>query len=94
MKVKVKFFTSLREITGKKEEEIQSPRTIRVKELLASLSEKYGREFTDYLYDERGKVRTYIQILVNGRGINVLQGFETELEEGDTIAIFPPVGGG
>jgi molybdopterin synthase sulfur carrier subunit len=94
MKVRVKFFTSLREITGKKEEEIQSPRTIRVKELLASLSEKYGREFTDYLYDERGKVRTYIQILVNGRGINVLQGFETELEEGDTIAIFPPVGGG
>jgi molybdopterin synthase sulfur carrier subunit len=94
MKVKVKFFTSLREITGKKEDEIQSPRTIRVKELLASLSEKYGREFTDYLYDERGKVRTYIQILVNGRGINVLQGFETNLKEGDTIAIFPPVGGG
>jgi molybdopterin synthase sulfur carrier subunit len=94
MKVKVKFFTSLREITGKKEDEIQSPRTILVKELLASLSEKYGREFTDYLYDERGKVRTYIQILVNGRGINVLQGFETKLKEGDTIAIFPPVGGG
>lgn len=94
MKVKVKFFTSLREITGKKEEEIQLPRTIRVKELLVSLSEKYGKEFTDYLYDERGKVQTYIQILVNGRGINVLQGFETELKEGDTIAIFPPVGGG
>lgn len=94
MKVKVKFFTSLREITGKKEDEIQSPRTIRVKELLDSLSKKYGREFTDYLYDEKGKVRTYIQILVNGRGINVLQGFETKLKEGDTIAIFPPVGGG
>jgi molybdopterin synthase sulfur carrier subunit len=94
MKVKVKFFTSLREITGKKEDEIQSPRTIRVKELLNSLSKKYGREFTDYLYDKRGKVRTYIQILVNGRGINVLQGFETKLKEGDTIAIFPPVGGG
>ncbi len=94
MKVKVKFFTSLREITGKKEDEIQSPRTIRVKELLDSLSKKYGRKFTDYLYDEKGKVRTYIQILVNGRGINVLQGFETKLKEGDTIAIFPPVGGG
>ena len=94
MKVKVKFFTSLREITGKKEDEIQSPRTIRVKELLDSLSKKYGREFNDYLYDEKGKVRTYIQILVNGRGIKVLQGFETKLKEGDTIAIFPPVGGG
>lgn len=94
MKVKVKFFTSLREITGKKEDEIQSPITIRVNDLLASLSEKYGREFTEYLYDERGKVRTYIQILVNGRSINVLEGFETKLREGDSIAIFPPVGGG
>ena len=94
MKIKVKFFTSLREITGKKEDEIQSSSIITVEELLAHLSKKYGREFTEYLYDEKGKVRTYIQILINGRGIKVLQGFETKLKEGDTVAIFPPVGGG
>jgi len=94
MKIKVKFFTSLREITGKKEDEIQSPSIITVEELLTHLSKKYGREFTEYLYDEKGKVRTYIQILINGRGINALQGFETKLKEGDTVAIFPPVGGG
>ncbi|MDH5419483.1 MAG: MoaD/ThiS family protein, partial [Candidatus Bathyarchaeota archaeon] len=34
------------------------------------------------------------QILINGRGIKALQGFETKLKEGDTVAIFPPVGGG
>jgi len=61
---------------------------------LAHLSKKYGREFIEYLYDEKGNVRKYIQILINGRGINVLQGFETKLKEGDTVAIFPPVGGG
>jgi len=94
MKVKVKFFTSLREITGKKEDEIQSSSVITVEELLAHLSKKYGREFIEYLYDEKGNVRKYIQILINGRGINVLQGFETKLKEGDTVAIFPPVGGG
>ena len=94
MKIKVKFFTSLREITGKKEDEVQSSNIITVEELLAHLSKKYGREFTEYLYDEKEKVRTYIQILINGRGIKVLQGFETKLKEGDTVAIFPPVGGG
>ncbi|MBE0512424.1 MAG: MoaD/ThiS family protein [Candidatus Bathyarchaeota archaeon] len=94
MKIKVRFFTSLREITGKKEDEIQSPSIFTVEELLAHLSKKYGREFTEYLYDEKGKVRTYIQILINGRGIKALQGFETKLKEGDTVAIFPPVGGG
>ena len=94
MKIKVKFFTSLREITGKKEDEIQSPNVITVEELLAHLSKKYGREFTEYLYDKKGKVQKYIQILINGRGIKVFQGFETKLKQGDTVAIFPPVGGG
>ena len=94
MKIKVRFFTSLREITGKKEDEIQSPNIITVEELLAHLSKKYGKYFTEYLYDKKGKVQTYIQVLINGRGIKVFQGFETKLKEGDTVAIFPPVGGG
>jgi len=94
MKIRVKFFTTLREITGKKEDEIQPSSIITVKELLTQLSKKYGKQFMDYLYDERGNVRTYIQILINGRGINALQGLETKLKEGDTVAIFPPVGGG
>jgi len=94
MKITVKFFTSLREITGKKEDEIQSPSIITIEELLAHLSKKYGKEFTEYIFDEKGKVRTYIQILINGRSMNVLQRFETKLKEGDTVAIFPPVGGG
>jgi len=94
MKVQVKFFTTLREITGKKEEEVESSSTITVKELLTQLSKKYGREFTNYVYDEKGDVRTHIQILINGRGIDVFQGLETKLREGDTVAIFPPVGGG
>jgi len=94
VKIRVKFFTTLREITGKKEEEVESSSNITVKELLTQLSKKYGTEFTDYIYDERGNVRTHIQILINGRGINVFQGLETKLKEGDAIAIFPPVGGG
>jgi molybdopterin converting factor small subunit len=39
-------------------------------------------------------VQKYIQILINGTGIKALQGFKTKLKEGDTVAIFPPVGGG
>jgi len=94
MKVQVKFFTTLREITGKKDEEVESSRTITVKELFTKLSKKYGTEFTDYVYDKKGDVRTYIQILINGRDIDIFQGLKTKLKEGDTVAIFPPVGGG
>jgi len=94
MKVQVKFFTILREITGKKEEEVESSSAITVKELLTRLSKKYGVEFTDYVYNEKGGMRTRIHILINGRGIDEFQGLETKLKEGDTVAIFPPVGGG
>lgn len=94
MKVEVKFFTSLREITGKKADEIQLQNVITVEELLNLLSEKYGKKFREYIYNKKGKVQDFLSFLVNGRNINVLQGFDTELKQGDTIAIIPPVGGG
>jgi sulfur-carrier protein len=94
MNVEVKFFTSLREITGKKVDEIQLQNVITVEEMLTLLSEKYGEKFREYVYDKKGKVHGFLSFLVNGRNINVLQGFDTELKQGDVIAVVPPVGGG
>jgi len=94
MKVTVKFFTELRELTGKKEEEIELPNAITVADLLNLLSKRHGRGFTNYVYDERVRVRGHLQFLINGKSIITLQGFETKLKEGDNFAIIPPVGGG
>jgi molybdopterin synthase sulfur carrier subunit len=94
MKVEVKFFTSLREITGRKLEEVQFQGVLTVGELLTQLSVKYSKKFREYIYDKKGEIHGHLSILVNGKSINVLQGLDTELKEGDTIAILPPVGGG
>jgi len=94
MKVEGKFFTSLREITGKKIDEIQLQSVITVEELLTLLSEKYGKKFREYIYNKKGKVHGFLSFLVNGKNINVLQGFDTKLKQDDIIAILPPVGGG
>ena len=94
MKVTVKFFTALREITQKREEEMELPSTTTVEELLEILSKKYGRRFTDYVYDENKNVRSHLQFLVNGRNTTIPQGFKAKLVEGDKVAIIPPVGGG
>lgn len=94
MKVTVKFFTTLREITGKREEEIKSTKNLTVGGLLQELSKRYGGRFVNYVYDETGKARSYLQFLVNGRSITTIQGFKTKLKEGDRVAIIPPVGGG
>ncbi|MEM2122735.1 MAG: ubiquitin-like small modifier protein 1 [Candidatus Bathyarchaeia archaeon] len=95
MKIKVKFFASLREITGNKEEDIEVPENTTVEGLIEILSSKYGREFSDYIYDERtGKPRDHLQFLIDGRSASTLQGLKTKLRDECNFAIIPPVGGG
>jgi len=94
MKVTIKFFTSLREITGNKMVNLESKNIISVEQLISLLFEKYGQEFRDYVYNQEGKVQDFLSFLVNGKNINNLEGFNTILKDGDIIAILPPVGGG
>jgi molybdopterin synthase sulfur carrier subunit len=94
MKVTLKFFTTLREIVGKPQEQIELFDAATVDELLQQLGEKHGEKFTRYLYDEKGTVRGHLSILINGKSITTPQGLKTKLEENDVIAILPPVGGG
>jgi len=94
IRVKVKFFTTLREIVDKKEEQIELSRSVTVEAFLRQLSKKYGKDFEDYIYDELGNIRGHLQFLINGKSITALQGLKTKLKENDQIAILPPVGGG
>jgi molybdopterin synthase sulfur carrier subunit len=90
-KVQVKYFTMLREMIGKREEEMEA-KTIR--DLLDSLISKYGKEFQKEIYNDNEKIRGYYNILVNGHGIGLLENLDTKLEDGYVVSILPPVGGG
>jgi len=94
MKVTVKFFTTLREIVGKPQEQIELSEAVTVNELLRQLGEKYGEKFTHYVYDEKGMVRGHLHFLINGKSITIQKGLKTKLKENDILAILPPVGGG
>ena len=94
MKVEVRFFTSLREITGYKVNKILLQNSITIEELLILLSEKHGKNFRQYIYNKKGEVQGFLSFLVNGKNINIMEGFDTKLKEDDVVAILPPVGGG
>jgi len=93
----VRFFTSLREITGKREEtlEFSDKKTVTVDTVLERLAKRYGRDFVEYVFDSKtGEVKGFLQFLVNGRSASTINGLNTVLENGDVLAIIPPVGGG
>lgn len=90
----MRFFTTLREITGKKEESVEFSKPANVESLLKQLSKKYGKDFDDYVFDELGNVRGHLQFLLNGQSVTTLKGLKTRLKDGDKLAVLPPVGGG
>ncbi len=97
MEVKVRFFTSLREIVNKKEETLTfaNDEKITVDSVLKTLAQKYGKPFIEYVYNGKiGQTKNFLQFLVNGTSTSTLNETETELKDGDVLAILPPVGGG
>ncbi|MGD6809535.1 MAG: MoaD/ThiS family protein [Candidatus Bathyarchaeia archaeon] len=96
VQVSIRYFTVLRELTGKKEEKLIFPENQKttINAVLKMLSEKYNKSFIDYVFDPDGQVKGFLQFLINGTSATTLQGLETTLQEGDVLAILPPIGGG
>jgi MoaD family protein len=97
LQISVRFFTTLREITGKKEETLKfkGDQPVTISLVLSVLAKRYGKGFVEYAFDRKGgQVRSFLQFLVNGRSASTFGGLETKLTDGDVLAIIPPVGGG
>ena len=95
MKVRVRYFAALREITGKREEQVELQPDSTMRDLFNSLVELHGTRFKEYVLEEKtGSPRTHLIFLINGTSINSLQGLETRLNDDSVISMMPPVGGG
>ncbi|MCJ7505910.1 MoaD/ThiS family protein [Candidatus Bathyarchaeota archaeon] len=95
MRVNVKYFATLREVIGIREEQIELQENSTTRDLLGRLAERHGPRFK-YLVTEMttGVLRADMLFLVDGTSMNDLQELETRLTDGCTVAFVPAVGGG
>lgn len=64
-----------------------------IKELIENLEKKFPG-IKERICDEKGKVRRFINIYVNGEDVRFLQQDETPLKDGDEVSIIPAIAGG
>jgi sulfur-carrier protein adenylyltransferase/sulfurtransferase len=64
-----------------------------VGELLADLTRRHAGLKT-HLYNEQGKLRSFVNVYINDEDIRYLQKEQTPVNAGDTISIIPSVAGG
>lgn len=93
MKITFRTFAAFGEAVGAREMALELPRGATIGELLESLCNTHPA-LRGHLFDGAGQIKPYILILKNGRSASSLRQLDTVIDEGDVIAVFPPVGGG
>jgi len=91
--MRVKIFATLRPLVGAKEVEVDVKAGYTVRSVLEKLTAEYPA-LRKRVLDDDGNLQSSITVLVNGRSIKFLAGLNSTIQEGDQLALFPPVGGG
>ncbi len=88
IRVKIRIFDlNLRSLTGESEINLDTEAST-MGELISELDKRYGGSVSAEI------LKRELVILLNGRNINVLDGFKTKIADGDEIVITPLFAGG
>lgn len=92
MTIKIRFFARFRELLGT---DILVPRTAEmtldgvIKEVARRNQEGY-----DTIFNAGGSFHEFVILMRNGKRIEIADAEKTVVDDGDEIAVFPPVAGG
>ncbi|WP_101294304.1 ubiquitin-like small modifier protein 1 [Halegenticoccus soli] len=92
MKLQLRFFATFREAVGSKTIEREYGEGATVGDVLAALEDEFDGLEGNLLED--GGLKPQINVLKNGREVLHIDGVDTDLTDGDTLSVFPPVAGG
>ena len=87
VKLTVKFMSIARQRAGLGSVEFMSSGS-KLRDVLKEIVDSY--HIADIILTEDGEVRPWARVLVNGRAYEFLRGLNTELHDGDTLAVIYP----
>jgi molybdopterin synthase sulfur carrier subunit len=90
--IQVEFHATIQKVFGEKSTRVTQSSPLTVRRLLDVVCTSNERH--EKIFDDSGQLRSDVTIFRNGRNIVFLEGLNTELNNGDKIALFPPVTGG
>lgn len=88
---KVRIPTPLRKLTGGAEEVVASGDTVAA--VVADLETRHPG-LKEKICDDRGQVRRFVNIYVNGDDIRFLSNLESPVKDADEVSIVPAIAGG
>ena len=91
MQIKAKFFAYFRDLFQGREREVVLLEGATVGDALAVLCDTPERRREVFAGDE---LKPHLVVMVNGVQVQSLRGLATPLAPGDTLAVFPILGGG
>jgi molybdopterin synthase sulfur carrier subunit len=91
--VKVQFYATLRPIVGGKTIELPLHGGVNAGTLLHGVCADYPA-LNRFVWAADGRLSELVKVFVDGREIRHLQALDTQIPEGATVDIFPPVAGG
>lgn len=91
MSVTVRIPTALRQYAAQESRAAVDARTVH--DALAALVARHPA-LQPHLYDEAGRLRSYVNVYLGERDVRELQGGATPVAPGDTLLIVPSVAGG
>jgi len=91
MRIKAKFFAYFRDLFGGREKDVDLGDGRTVRDALDLICDSPG--LRGEIFDGPD-LKPHLVVMVNGVHIHSLRGLDTELAAGDTLAVFPFLGGG
>jgi MoaD family protein len=96
MPVKVRGYLTYKLIIGEQSITVREGETLTLVGLLTLLAVQSSQEFVQLIFEPEAQLLSdQVTVLINGRSYtNLPEKLDTQLKDGDEVAIFPPMAGG